>query len=154
MTSDDAPERDPSSPPQGGESGLFSQLPHSRPGVRSPRRKGGDSAGQTASGKQPAGSQPAAIRAAEAAARARIAVGKDPLDPPSAPRRKEPSPSQSEPRRRETQTTPPQEQHSLGPGSLEDLAWAGVAVTAEAATLGIRLLGRAVDAAKRATERS
>jgi hypothetical protein len=154
MTSDDAPEHDPSSSPQGGESGLFSQLPHSRPGVRSPRRKGGDTGRQASSGKQPAGSQPAAIRAAEAAARARIAVGEDPLDPPSARRRKQPSPSPSEQRPHETQTPPSQEQQSLGPGSLEDLAWAGVAVTAEAATLGIRLLGRAVDAAKRATERS
>jgi hypothetical protein len=36
---------------------------------------------------------------------------------------------------------------------LEELAWAGIAVTAEAATLGVRLMSRALDAARRAAER-
>ncbi len=40
-----------------------------------------------------------------------------------------------------------------GGAGLEDLAWAGIAVTAEAATLGVRLLSRAIDAARKATER-
>jgi len=41
----------------------------------------------------------------------------------------------------------------VGPAGLEDLAWAGIAVTAEAATLGVRLVGRAFDAARRAADR-
>jgi len=40
-----------------------------------------------------------------------------------------------------------------GGAGLEDLAWAGIAVTAEAATLGVRLFSRAIDAARKATER-
>ena len=38
-------------------------------------------------------------------------------------------------------------------GDIEELAWAGIAVTAEAATLGVRLVSRAIDAARRAAER-
>jgi hypothetical protein len=38
-------------------------------------------------------------------------------------------------------------------GGVEDLAWAGVAVAAEAATLGVRLLSRAVEAVRKPTDR-
>jgi hypothetical protein len=38
-------------------------------------------------------------------------------------------------------------------GGVEDLAWAGVAVAAEAATLGVRLAGRAFEAMRDAVER-
>jgi hypothetical protein len=44
----------------------------------------------------------------------------------------------------------PDDEHGAG---LEDLAWAGIAVTAEAATLGVRLFSRAIDAARKAAER-
>lgn len=37
---------------------------------------------------------------------------------------------------------------------VEDLAWAGVAIAAEAATLGVRLAGRAIDALRGPGERS
>jgi hypothetical protein len=54
---------------------------------------------------------------------------------------------------------PPSLEHDAGAtgGSqirgIEDLAWAGVAVAAEAATLGLRLAGRAIDAVRGPTER-
>ena len=38
-------------------------------------------------------------------------------------------------------------------GGIEDLAWAGVAVAAEAATLGVRLLSRAVEAVRKPADR-
>jgi hypothetical protein len=38
-------------------------------------------------------------------------------------------------------------------GGVEDLAWAGIAVAAEAATLGVRLLSRAVEAVRKPPER-
>lgn len=38
-------------------------------------------------------------------------------------------------------------------GGVEDMAWAGIAVAAEAATLGLRLFGRAVGAVRDATGR-
>ena len=36
---------------------------------------------------------------------------------------------------------------------LDDLAWAGVTIAAEAATAGVRLLNRALEAAREAVER-
>jgi hypothetical protein len=39
------------------------------------------------------------------------------------------------------------------PGGLEDVAWAGVAVAAEAATIGVRLASRAIEALRGSTER-
>ena len=38
-------------------------------------------------------------------------------------------------------------------GGLEDLAWAGIAAAAEAATLGVRLATRAMEAVRDAVER-
>jgi hypothetical protein len=151
MTIDDDAQRDSDDVP---ERGLFSQLPRSRPGVRSPRRAGeGSERGKqkAASSKASGAPAPAALRAAQAAAGAREAAGAGPLDPPATGQER---PRHATPPPRRPAPEPEPEQRSLGPGSLEDLAWAGVAVTAEAATLGVRLLGRAVDAAKRATERS
>jgi hypothetical protein len=49
---------------------------------------------------------------------------------------------------------PPQPAGQAGQmGGVEDLAWAGVAVAAEAATLGVRLAGRAFEAMRDAVER-
>jgi hypothetical protein len=39
-------------------------------------------------------------------------------------------------------------------GGLEDIAWAGVAAAAEAATLGVRLASRAIEALRGNSERS
>jgi hypothetical protein len=155
MNPDDEPRHDPSALPEG-ESGLFSQLPKTRPGTRSPRRAGtkAQSAGTKKAANRTtktadAGQQtPAAIRAQRAAADAAERADFDPLEPPA----EETAGGSAEHGARRTEEA--EEERSIGPGSLEDLAWAGVAVTAEAATLGIRLLGRAVDAARRATDRN
>jgi hypothetical protein len=37
--------------------------------------------------------------------------------------------------------------------SVEDLAWAGIAVAAQAATVGVRLASRALDAARKSVDR-
>jgi ribosomal protein L13E len=72
-------------------------------------------------------------------------------DPPrSTPPR--PKPTAARPKATAPPRAQPEEQEGEGAG-LEELAWAGIAVTAEAATLGVRLVTRALDAARRATER-
>lgn len=51
---------------------------------------------------------------------------------------------------------PPPEQPAeatSGAGGIEEIAWAGVAVAAEAATLGVRLASRAIDALRGSTDR-
>ena len=115
-----------------GDSGLFGKLPHSRPGTRSPRR---------AAAEEP-GEEPAAR---PRPAQARRARAKPRPEPAPEGRRSEPPPPGME---READEGAEEE----GPG-LEDLAWAGIAVTAEAATLGVRLFSRAIEAARRAAER-
>ena len=47
----------------------------------------------------------------------------------------------------------PADEADEAPGGLEDLAWAGVAAAAEAATLGVRLATRAVEALRDAAPR-
>ena len=106
-----------------GDSGLFGKLPRSRPGTRSPRRAAG------AEPQSAAAARPTATPSVEA--------------PKSGPG---PRPSADEP-------SLPAATSEEGGAGLEDLAWAGIAVTAEAATLGVRLFSRAIDAARKATER-
>jgi hypothetical protein len=97
---------------------VFGKLPDSRPGTRSPRRRGGSE------------------RVAKPA-------------PKSSPAKSETTP------KRRPQDAPHQEPEPPLPraAGLEDLAWAGVAVAAEAATLGVRLASRAVEAMRGTTER-
>ena len=72
---------------------------------------------------------------------------------PSVPRATRHRPSAPSPPPSETPEpeTPPAtgDEH----GGVEDLAWAGVAVAAEAATLGVRLLSRAVEAVRKPADR-
>jgi len=104
------------------DSGLFGQLPRSRPGSRSPRR-----AAATES-PAPIAEEPAAAEPARP----------EPEPPPPAPADESPAAGA---------------RSDEGGAGLEELAWAGIAVTAEAATLGVRLFSRAIDAARKATER-
>ncbi len=78
--------------------------------------------------------------------------------------RSAPPPKPSVPRSpREGSTRPPGHAPAAEPethppagaehGGVEDLAWAGIAVAAEAATLGVRLLSRAVEAVRKPTDR-
>jgi hypothetical protein len=115
-TSEGQPAAEPGDEPQGS---VFGKLPRTRPGTRSPRRRGRESA--TAATSAP--SEPAADAGA---------IGSTP--PP------EPEPAE------------PPEPDEQGHG-VEELAWAGLAAAAEAATLGVRLANRAMEAVRDAVER-
>jgi hypothetical protein len=114
--------------------GVFGNLPRSRPGTRSPRRDSGSGSGSEGS---------------RAAAAAEPAVEPDPregaeAEPRQARAQSEPAVEDAEPR------APADESH----GSLEDLAWAGIAAAAEAATIGVRLASRAMEAVRDAGKRT
>jgi hypothetical protein len=122
--------------------GLFGKLPSTRPGVRSPRRDA-DKPRRDARVARPA--KPAATRKDAGPPRGRPdrpdearTTGGAPATPASAP------PPTDPPR------PPPQDEAARGeaPG-VEDLAWAGITVAAEAATLGVKLLSRAVEAVRK-----
>ena len=104
--------------------GVFGNLPKARPGKRSPRRDG-------ASGEPPA---PRPAKAVKPLASARPAA---PLpEPPT----RESAPAQT--------AGPPSGQIK----GVEDLAWAGIAVAAEAATAGVRFASRALAAARKSID--
>jgi hypothetical protein len=100
--------------------GVFGNLPGSRPGTRSPRR------GSTAAAKGDGGKRAAAAKS-KPKAKPSVKPGPRPA-PETAPRDAGPA-AADEPG-----------------GGLEDIAWAGVAAAAEAATLGVRLASKAIEA--------
>jgi hypothetical protein len=116
----------PDSKPAESPGGVFGNLPGTRPGTRSPRREGGDAQATdaTADRREPA---PA------------------PSPPPPAP---EPPPGTE-------REAPVAAAESTEPRitSVEDLAWAGIAVAAEAATVGVRFASRALEAARKSVDR-
>jgi hypothetical protein len=122
----------------GEQGGIFGKLPSARPGVRSPRRAAGKAAEEAKGATEPA---PVKARA-KASPR------------PPTPRRPPPPPASPEPA---PPPPPPGSDESEPPagrgGGVEDVAWAGITVAAEAATLGVRLLSRAVEAVRKPTER-
>lgn len=130
-----AEKRDDNETPEPG--GVFGNLPPVRPGARSPRR----------SGEEPA--EPAADLAEQAAARAEPKPPPEPEgDRPSTPPPPPPPPgAQGE----EPVAAPGVESQ---PRSIEDLAWAGIAVAAQTATAGVRFASRALEAARKSIERS
>lgn len=111
--------------------GVFGNLPATRPGSRSPRRRtsGADTGAERAS---PTSSAPA---------KATPTPPPPPKPPPEPPRGTE----------RERAVTP---DGGSGPriASVEDLAWAGIAVAAQAATVGVRFASRALEAARKSIE--
>lgn len=124
--------------------GIFGNLPASRPGTRSPRRKGATgtkSAGEPSAGSGTSASEPVEPAANEApdptvAGPATDSPVVDEPDPPVA----EPNPP----------TAPPPGPQIKG---VEDLAWAGVTVAAQAATAGVRFASRALEAARNSLDR-
>jgi hypothetical protein len=120
------------------DTGLFGKLPRTRPGTRSPRRS---ASGEAETRGAAAKAEPAKAPRPVPTSRVGTAASEAPEPPSAEPAAGRPRPDAGSPE--------PEEQ---GPG-LEELAWAGIAVTAEAATLGVRLMSRALDAARRATER-
>jgi hypothetical protein len=117
------------------QGGVFGNLPPRRPAVRSPRRGdvGGPAAGATPK---------VAGRQSRSAAQPKPSVPRSPQGGPTRP--------PGQPPAAEPEAPPP-----AGPehGGVEDLAWAGIAVAAEAATLGVRLLSRAVEAVRKPADR-
>jgi len=103
--------------------GVFGNLPTARPGTRSPRRKPLDRGGEDAGEAAPPDDRldPVADAAAVAAATAPRRESEDEGDP--------------------ADETGEQRQRA----GLEDIAWAGVAAAADAATIGVRLAGRALE---------
>jgi hypothetical protein len=128
----------PSEPKRAGggpeeQGGVFGNLPGTRPSVRSPRR-GREQSG--APDDEGAAERPAPARRRQPDAR--------PSSPGGGP----------EPPQRPAATAPGEAPDSSGEGGgVEDLAWAGIAVAAEAATLGVRLLSRAMGAVRKPPDR-
>jgi hypothetical protein len=114
-----------SHPPAAGDRGVFGNLPSERPGVRSPRR--GEGGGTRPKGP---GRAKAKATAAKPAPRAAPTPPPRPADPPP--------------------HTPEAEEPGVGSrrGGVEEVAWAGITVAAEAATLGVRLFSRALEAVR------
>lgn len=123
---------------------VFGNLPTSRPGTRSPRR---DSATRRKAARGSSAAKPAP---AKQAAQAKAKPQARPKPPPRrAPEVTPDTAAKAEPSRR--QASP---EGGQGPiGGIEDLAWAGVAAAAEAATLGVRLASKAIEAMRGTTER-
>jgi hypothetical protein len=103
--------------------GVFGNLPKTRPGARSPRRESGEARASAAAAKPPAPKRTSA-----------------PTPPPRAPTASAEKPAEA--------PTPHQQS-----GGIEDVAWAGVAAAAEAATIGVRLANRALEAMRDAVDR-
>ena len=135
----DEPEPSKAEPPTQG--GVFGNLPDARPGTRSPRRASAAKAGGTAKAK----AKPTAKHTARTTAKPRTKAKAKPA-PKAAPVAKSPPPP---PRAAEQRRPGPEQQ----PGGLADVAWAGIAVAAEAATIGVRLASRAIDAVRGNSER-
>src|SRR4051812_46437860 len=119
----DDPERE--SEPVAPERGVFGNLPDARPGTRSPRRD--------------------AARAGRKANAAKTSAAKASAAKPKAAK-PEPKPPPKRPAPKPAREPAPQPEKPQGGGGLEDIAWAGVAAAAEAATIGVRLASRAIEA--------
>jgi hypothetical protein len=115
------PEAAPGSPDE--PEGVFGNLPSSRPGSRSPRRR------STQADQE---KQDAAAVESEAAP----SVAEEPEHEPEPP---------------QPVADPAAPQPSIH--GVEDLAWAGVAVVAQAATAGIRFTSKALEAARKSIDR-
>jgi hypothetical protein len=137
----DVPENGADEPAR--EPGVFGKLPRSRPGVRSPLRSGEsepevETAAEAERGEPGETAAPAASQPAAAPSPAAETGAPRTSPPPPPPSRPEPEPESPGP------------EHG---GGLEEIAWAGITVAAEAATLGVRLASRALGAVREAVER-
>jgi len=132
---------------QHGEGGVFGNLPSSRPGTRSPRREraASDPEPVEAVAPEPVAPEPEPVEAA----------GPGPVDaePERAEAEPEPARATGPPPHREPEPEPAEPSGDQAGGGLEDLAWAGIAAAAEAATIGVRLASRAMEALRGSGER-
>jgi len=126
--------------PRSDEGGVFGNLPSERPGVRSPRRDDGKRKSQAkGAGKETSGRPTAKPRADSAPASSPRPSARPTPPPPSG------SGPAAEPPPRPPRTEAPEPSGGRG---VEEVAWAGITVAAEAATLGVRLLSRALEAVR------
>jgi hypothetical protein len=140
------------------DGGVFGKLPSERPGMRSTRRKGRGTKATPTGAKTPSAknrqvggrgsSRTGAARprseTASPGVRRTDTSGRGSATPPPAQPRVTGEPEATEP--------PDTPEAGDAPG-VEDLAWAGITVAAEAAALGVRLLNRAVGAVRKPTDR-
>jgi hypothetical protein len=134
-------------PEPGQEGSLFGKLPSARPGVRSPRRATGGEKGRSAPKPKTSQSTPGQVGRrvpASAGGRRNTETASPGVRPPDTPGRGSALPRTQPETAREPEASEPRD----APG-VEDIAWAGVTVAAEAATLGVRLLSRAIDAVRK-----
>lgn len=132
----------PDSGTESSQGGVFGNLPDSRPGPRSPRR---DAKAKAVGGSKP---KPKSKAKAVPAAKAKPAPAASPQ--PVRPARPN---VQREPASAAKPPPGPSERGQPAGGGLADVAWAGVAVAAEAATIGVRLASRAIEAVRGKPER-
>jgi hypothetical protein len=141
LAMNEQPTGDEAGEPQSPDAGVFGKLPASRPGTRSPRRHGESESPGVAKAK-----------ASEAGKRAKA-------PPRSEPARPKPQPAEEPPAAGQKAQPPPEpvapadQPAGEGRGGIEDLAWAGIAAAAEAATLGVRLASRAMGAVRDSVDR-
>ena len=131
------------------EDGIFGKLPDSRPGTRSPRRRASSAA-----------AKPGEATTAKATAKRPATAGRKPASKPAAAAKRRPPATSRRPATPKPETAarpeparPPADGELEGGRGLEDLAWAGVAVAAEAATAGVRLASKAIEALRGSQER-
>ncbi len=115
--------------------GVFGNLPSSRPGSRSPRRP-------EASASEDVCAEAAPEPPAETP---------EPAAPRRAPETPPPNTPTAEPQADPEGVDPLAPQPGIH--GVEDLAWAGVAAVAQAATAGIRFTSRALEAARKSIDR-
>jgi hypothetical protein len=125
----------PDSGTESSQGGVFGNLPDSRPGPRSPRR---DAKAKAVGGSK---SKP------KSKARPAPAASLRPVPPPARPNVQREPASAAHPQPADSERGQP-----TG-GGLADVAWAGVAVAAEAATIGVRFASRAIEAVRGKPER-
>lgn len=140
-------DEDSEAAPKGADApeGVFGNLPSSRPGSRSPRRR--DS--KTSDEAEPVAETNAA--ASEPTAKAADKPRPKPKPKATPPPAREAAEPPLGPRSHEPSNDPLAPQPGIH--GVEDLAWAGVAVVAQAATAGIRFTSRALDAARKSIDR-
>ena len=134
------------------QDGVFGNLPRSRPGTRSPRRDRGSKAsgGEAAAGaaKSPRGKPQSGVAQPRATSSSTAAKRRSQAAASAKPRALRPPPPRADAAAAPATPTAPSSQRGI-----EDVAWAGVAAAAEAATLGVRLASRAIEAMRGAVER-
>jgi hypothetical protein len=126
--------------PPADDRGVFGNLPSARPGVRSPRRDSKAESGPKPAQSKDARGKPSARAGASAPRPSAPRRAQKPAPPPPPPASsteppRAPSPAESAP-------------SESGRGGVEEVAWAGITVAAEAATLGVRLFSRALEAVR------